>query len=104
MKTSKRKRLEAAGFKTGTTSDFLELSPQESALVEARLALAGALQPAREAAGMSQAELAKLIGSSQSRVAKAEAADPSVSTDLILRAIFGTGAKPATILAGKVVQ
>ena len=104
MNASKRKKLKAAGFKTGNTADFLDLSPHEAALVEARLALADALRFARESTGMSQAMLAKCIGSSQSRVAKAEAADPSVSIDLILRAIFGTGARPANILSRKVAR
>ena len=104
MNTSKRKKLEAAGFKAGNAADFLNLSPHEAALVEARLALADALRFARESVGMSQAKLAKSIGSSQSRVAKAEAADPSVSTDLMLRAIFGTGAQPENVLSRKVAR
>lgn len=104
MNASKRRKLEAAGFATGSAADFLDLTPHEVSLVETRLALANALRSARESAGMSQAELAVSIGSSQSRVAKAEAADPSISTDLILRAIFGTGAQPAHVLSRKVTR
>ena len=102
MTEAKRQKLAAAGFQTGDAADFLGLSPDEAALVEARLALADALRAAREASGESQATLARRIGSSQSRVAKAERADPSVSTDLMLRALFGTGATPADVLAPRI--
>jgi DNA-binding XRE family transcriptional regulator len=104
MNTAQRNKLEAAGFKFGDAADFLDLSPHEAALVETRLALADALRSARESAGMSQARLATAIGSSQSRIAKAEAADPSISTDLMLRALFGTGARPAHVLSRKVAR
>jgi len=104
MNTAKRKKLKAAGFTSGDAADFLELSPHEAALVETRLALADALRSARESAGMSQARLAMAIGSSQSRIAKAEAADPSISTDLLLRALYGTGARPAHVLARRVAR
>ena len=104
MNAEKRKKLEAAGFKVGDAAEFLGLSSEEAALVEARLALAGALRAAREASGESQAVLARRIGSSQSRVAKAERADPSVSTDLMLRALFGTGAGVPDVLSPKVTR
>lgn len=104
MNAEKRKTLEAAGFQVGDAADFLGLSPDEAALVEARLGLADALRAAREASGESQATLARRIGSSQSRVAKAERADPGVSTDLMLRALFGTGAKPSDVFARKVTR
>src|SRR5581483_4278956 len=42
--------------------------------------------------GLSQAVVAKRLGSSQSRVAKMEAGDPSVSLDLLLRALLALGA------------
>lgn len=94
MTPDRRSKLEAAGFAVGDASDFLGLTPAEAALVEYRLTLARELQKARRAAGMTQTALAQAIGSSQSRVAKAEAADPGVSTDLLLRALFGTGVRP----------
>ena len=92
MDAKKRKRLEAAGWRSGTAADFLELSPAESALVEMRLAVSAALRQRRTREGMTQAELAEKLRSSQSRVAKMEAADPSISLDLLLRAFFSTGA------------
>ncbi len=92
MDARKRKRLEAAGWKVGTAADFLELSAAEAALVETRLAVSDALRERRQAAGLTQGALAKKLKSSQSRIAKMEAADPSVSLDLLLRAYFATGA------------
>ena len=92
MEAQKRKRLESAGWTTGNTSDFLGLSTEEAALVETRLAVSTALRDRRLDAGLTQGALAKKLKSSQSRVAKMEAADASVSLDLLLRAYFATGA------------
>ena len=92
MKNTKRKRLEAAGWQVGTVGQLLGLSKQEAELVELRLALARALRLRREARNLTQARLARLIGSSQSRVAKMEAADSTVAFDLLLRSLVATGA------------
>lgn len=92
MDAAKRKRLERAGFTVGTAADFLELSPEEAALIEMHRSLSHTLREQRVAAGLTQATLAKRIGSSQSRVAKMEAGDPSVSLDLLIRALLATGA------------
>ena len=92
MKKGKRARLEAHGWRVGNAADFLELSAEESALVETKLALSESVRERRSKQGLSQAELAKRLKSSQSRVAKIEAADPGVSTDLLLRALFALGA------------
>ncbi len=92
MKSTKRKRLEAAGWQVGTAAQLLGLSRQEAELVELRLALARGLRVRREARHLTQARLAKLIGSSQSRVAKMEAADSTVAFDLLLRSLVATGA------------
>lgn len=92
MDAEKRARLEAAGFKVGTVEEFLGLSPEESALIEVRLALSTALRRRRQTLHLAQSTLAKRLQSSQSRVAKMEAGDPSVSIDLLLRALLATGA------------
>ncbi len=92
MKTVRAKPLKAAGWKGGSTNDFLQLSDQEAALVEVKLCLMDALRQTRLKRGISQIELAKRMGSSQSRIAKIEAGDPSVSLDLILRALVASGA------------
>jgi transcriptional regulator with XRE-family HTH domain len=92
MKSAKRKKLEAAGWQIGSASQLLGLSKQEAELVELRLALAHGLRLRREAQKLTQARLAKLIGSSQSRVAKMEAADSTVALDLLFRSLVATGA------------
>ncbi len=97
MNKTKRARLEARGWKVGTAADFLELSPEEAAFVETKLALSQTLRHRRTAQRLSQAALAKRLRSSQSRVAKMEAADATVSVDLLLRALFALGATPTDI-------
>jgi DNA-binding XRE family transcriptional regulator len=92
MDAKKRKRLEAAGWQVGSAAEFLKLTPEESALMEMRLALSRSLKERRLSAGLTQIGLAKQLGSSQSRVAKLEAADPSVSLELLIRALLAVGA------------
>jgi len=92
MKSAKKRKLEAAGWQIGTAAELLGLTRQEAELVELRLALARGLRQRREARNLTQASLAKLIGSSQSRVAKMEAADSTVAFDLLLRSLVATGA------------
>ena len=94
MKQAKRKRLQAAGWKVGSAQDFLELSDQEAAFVEVKAALGRFLRRYRIKHGWSQTALAQRIGSSQSRVAKMEAGDRSVSLDLQVRALLAVGASP----------
>jgi DNA-binding XRE family transcriptional regulator len=84
--------LEAAGWKVGSTEEFLGLTDEEIAFIEMKLALAEGLRDLRCRASMTQTEVARLIGSSQSRVAKMEAADPSVSMDLLVRTLLRLGA------------
>src|SRR5579884_968961 len=86
MKSSTKKKLENAGFKISTTQDLLGLSDEEMALIDLKIALIDMFKAARKSSGISQVELAKLIGSSQSRVAKLEAASPDISLDLICKA------------------
>lgn len=92
MDAKKRKRLEAAGWAVSDAASFLKLTPEEAALVEMRLALSRSLRERRLAASLTQTALAKQLGSSQSRVAKLEAGDASVSLELLIRALFSVGA------------
>jgi transcriptional regulator with XRE-family HTH domain len=86
-----------AGFRLGSAADFLELTPEEAAFVETKLALSQSLRQRRTAQNISQTALAKRLKSSQSRVAKVEAADATVSIDLLLRGLFALGAKPRDV-------
>ena len=91
MSNAKLKRLKAAGWNTGSAKDFLQLSDEEAMLVELKLSLTDAVRQSRQKHGLSQIDLAQRMKSSQSRVAKLEAGDPTVSLDLIVRAFFATG-------------
>ena len=97
MKNSKRTRIQAGGWRVGSVADFLELTPEEAAFVETKLVLSQSLRQRRTAQNVSQTTLAKRLKSSQSRVAKMEAAHASVSIDLLLRGLFALGAKPRDI-------
>ena len=97
MKAAKKSRLEKAGFRVGPAAEFLNLSPEETTLVNMRLSLAGAVRGRRARLGFSQSELARRLGSSQSRVAKLEAGESNVSFDLLVRAMLATGAKPREV-------
>ena len=88
------------GWRDGTVAEFLGLTPEESALIEIKLALSRKLRERRQKR-MTQAQLAKKLQSSQSRVAKAENGDGSVSIELLVRAMLATGATPKEI--GRVI-
>ena len=96
MEQIKKELLESRGWKIGTVSDFLDLTPEEIIFVEIKLALSRNLKSERQKA-MTQRELATKIGSSQPRIAKAENGDPSVSIELLIRAMLATGATPQAI-------
>ena len=92
MRESKRKRLQAKGWKVGTAKQFLRLSDEEDTYIELRLKLAEGLKARRIGQGLTQVDLAKAVRSSQSRVAKMEAADPTVSLDLLVKSLLALGA------------
>ena len=91
MNKSKRKRLESKGWKVGTVQDFLALSNPEAAYIELKLNLAKNLQKRRRILKITQTGLAKRLRSSESRIAKMEAGDPSVSVDLLIRSLLALG-------------
>jgi predicted transcriptional regulator len=92
VREKKRRRLEARGWKIGTTQEFLRLTDEEAAYVELKVRLAMGLRQWRRRRNLTQAELAKRLQSSQSRIAKMEAGDPSVSMDLLIRSLLTLGA------------
>ena len=97
MNSAKKKRLEHAGWVVGDTTQFLQLSEEESRFLELKLALATGVRELRERRGLTQAALAARLGSSQSRVAKMEAGDSSVSLDLMMRSLLTIGATATEI-------
>jgi len=101
MRESKKKRLEKKGWRVGSPDDFLNLSAEESKYIELKLKLSQAFKNKRQQKGLTQIEAARVLGSSQSRIAKMETGDPSVSVDLLIRALLTIGATPKEL--GRVV-
>ena len=97
MNQAKRKKLAAAGWKIGDAEEFLELSPGDSAYIEMRLKLADGLRERRKQKHLTQVQAAKLLKSSQSRVAKMETGDPTVSLDLLVKSHLALGSSPADL-------
>jgi len=97
MRDLKKKRLLARGWKLGNAAEFLGLTVQEELLVAVRLQLAQSLRRRRESKQLTQQQLAKAMGSSQSRVAKMEAGDPSVALDLLVRSLLALGVTPRAL-------
>ena len=91
MNETKRKNLEAKGWRVGGAQEFLGLSDADAAFIEFKLKLAQSLREKRLKRRLGQVQMAKIIHSSQSRVAKMEAADPSVSIDLLVRSHLALG-------------
>lgn len=104
MKATKRAKLLAAGWTVGDAADFLDLNSAEAAYVELKASLSLALRRWRSTRRLTQTELAKRLGSSQSRVAKMEAGDPTVSADLLLRSLLALGATRKDIASSLTTQ
>ena len=92
MRKDKRERLAKKGWRFGSANEFLELTPEESAYLDLKIKLSADLKRLRTERKLTQIELAKIIHSSQSRVAKMEVGDPTVSLDLIIRSLLALGA------------
>ena len=97
MKAAKQKKLEAKGWKVGSAADFLELTTEEVAYIELKMKLATRLKAARTRRRLTQQQLAERIDSSQSRIAKMETGDPSVTLDLIIKSLLALGVKSEEI-------
>ena len=97
MDKRKKKALESKGYKVGSVQDFLDLTTEESEYIELKLALSHALAKRRKQSKLTQAQLAKMLKSSQSRVAKMEKGDPSVSVDLLVKSLLVMGANKESI-------
>jgi DNA-binding XRE family transcriptional regulator len=91
VRDEKRRRLEGKGWKVGAAKEFLGLSDEEAEYVDLKARLAVGLRERRRRQSLTQADLAKRLQSSQSRVAKMEAGDPSVSLDLLIRSLLILG-------------
>ncbi len=104
MDKAKKQRLEKRGWKVGGVDEFLALTPDESAYIELKLALSKSIRQRRQHKNLTQMQMARLLKSSQSRVAKIEAGDASVSLDLLVRSLIILGAtrrEVAHVVAGQ---
>ncbi len=97
MDEEKRKRLEAKGWRVGTAAEFLGLTPEDEAWIEMKRALRDKVVELRAERGLSQVELARLLGTKQPRVSKIEAGDASVGYDLLMKTLLVLGATPVEI-------
>ncbi len=91
MNKEKKKRLEKKGWQIGSAKEFLGLTEEEASYIELKSKLSANVRKLRTERKLTQVELARLIKSSQSRVAKLEAGDPSVSLDLIIKTLLALG-------------
>lgn len=98
MDKKKKKTLESKGYRVGTVQEFLGLSRKESDYIELKLALSKALSERRKQSKLTQVQLAKMLKSSQSRVAKMEKGDPTVSIDLLVKSLLAMGATKESIV------
>ncbi len=102
MDKKKRKQLEEKGFRVGSAADFLELTPEEEAYIDIRLDISNLVKTQRTKRGWTQEQLARAIGSSQSRIAKLEGGDPGISLDLMIKALLRLGTSKEQI--GKLLE
>ena len=91
MHAARKKKLQAKGWRVGSAEEFLGLSPKEAAYIELKLKLAESVRKRRVGLDMTQQEVADLVHSSQSRIAKIESGDASVSIDLMIRSLIALG-------------
>lgn len=102
MEKKKRKKLEEKGYRVGSAADFLELTPEEEAYIDIRLDISNLVKAQRANRGWTQEQLARAIGSSQSRIAKLEGGDPGISLDLMIKALLRLGTSKKQI--GKLLE
>ena len=102
MENKKRKQLEENGYRVGSAADFLELTPEEEAYIDIRLDISNLVKAQRSKKGWTQEQLARAIGSSQSRIAKLEGGDPGISLDLMIKALLRLGTSKKQI--GKLLE
>jgi transcriptional regulator with XRE-family HTH domain len=82
----KARKVETTGGKRARASQGL--TPSAASVNEMKDLLGDVVRKLRRKSRLSQTTLARMMGSSQPRIAKLENRDPQVSMDLQLRAIF----------------
>lgn len=99
MTEKKKKMLEANGYRVVDSADWLGLSNEEAQIVDMRVALAQELERVRKAKGVTQAELARRVGTKQSGVARM-INNPDTSTmDNLIKGLIALGEPISKIAA-----
>jgi DNA-binding XRE family transcriptional regulator len=98
MDDEKRARVKAKGWVEVDLYDWLGLDEADMRVIELRVALVKAIRHRREGAGISQAQLARRIGTAQPNIAKIEAGGIGVSLDLLMTVFFATGGKLSELI------
>ena len=81
------------GWVEGSVKDFLDLSEADVEYIELRRTLSRLLKNKRQKLHLTQVAAAARLQTSQSRLAKMEKADATVSADLLLQSLFRLGLK-----------
>jgi len=98
MNTQTQHHLENAGYTVGDAREFLELSPEEEALVNTGLALSNLLRASREARGLSPEELARKANLASDEIAHLETA-PGTRFEEVFHLLYLLGVPPREIAA-----
>lgn len=98
MKKPNKEKIESQWVE-GSVQDFLELSDADMELIETRLAASRLLKATRQQKKFTQQFVAKQLHTSQSRLAKMEAGDSSVSLDLLFRSLFALGVSRKSLVS-----
>ena len=99
MNAEKMKRIKAEGYKVTTADEWLGLTPEESQLVDIRLALAEQLEEVRKEKGISQAQLAAKMGTKQSGIARMVNRPETSSMDNLVKGLIALGVPISKIAA-----
>ena len=92
MDKDKQAKLASKGWKVGTVSEFLELTPAEATYIELRLALSQNLKQRCTQKQLTPSQFAQLINVNPSQIEKLETGDASVSLDFLIRSLLTLGA------------
>jgi hypothetical protein len=87
------------GWVEGSVQEFMNLSDADMEYINTKLAWSRHMRELRCRKNLTQTRVAAMLKTSQSRVAKMEKADPTVSLDLLFRALLALGMKPRKLVA-----
>ena len=89
LNAKKKARIEAMGGRVTTVEEWLDLTPEEVALIDMKIRLGNELRALRRERRLSQEEAAKLLKTSQGRISKMERGQASL--DQLTRSLLSMG-------------